>query len=172
MPFKEPSKISLSARTPARDPAPPVAGERETLVDLREQPQPPDPGTDLEPVTVLEGEIVDPPDPRLRAALPAMRAAAPDITEDEAAQILDAFRSERRATSIVALIRSPAGRDDIVERLAAIRQSAAMWADAYAAVAAAPEPCTDCRGGYLGMDEDFRPKPCPRCRPHLVRTTA
>ena len=25
-----------------------------------------------------------------------------------------------------------------------------------------------CRGGWLGLDDEERPLPCPRCRPHLV----
>lgn len=28
-----------------------------------------------------------------------------------------------------------------------------------------------CRGGWLGLDADERPKPCPRCRPYLAYVT-
>lgn len=30
------------------------------------------------------------------------------------------------------------------------------------------EHTAQCRGGWLGLDPDERPIPCPRCRPHLV----
>lgn len=30
-------------------------------------------------------------------------------------------------------------------------------------------PPHDCVEGWLGEDEEGRPQPCPRCRPHLVR---
>ncbi|MCM0622843.1 hypothetical protein [Nocardioides bruguierae] len=28
-----------------------------------------------------------------------------------------------------------------------------------------------CRGGWLGEDDEGRPRPCPRCRPHLVHVS-
>lgn len=32
----------------------------------------------------------------------------------------------------------------------------------------AEEHAKVCRGGWLGLDIDDRPIPCPRCRPHLL----
>lgn len=33
-----------------------------------------------------------------------------------------------------------------------------------------PEPPRhSCTAGWLGEDDEGRPRPCPRCRPHLIR---
>ncbi len=106
------------------------------------------------------------------AFLPALRAAAPDITEAEAGQILTAVNSAGRIDSLAGWVHSPAGRLDIPARLARMRTAPATWADVPIDTGDRPEPCTDCRGGWLGNDDQDRPIPCPRCRPHTQRGKA
>lgn len=37
------------------------------------------------------------------------------------------------------------------------------------ATAQAPQPPHTCRRGWLGVDSERRPIPCPTCKPHLTR---
>lgn len=41
-------------------------------------------------------------------------------------------------------------------------------AQAESAAAEDREHVEKCRGGFLGEDAESRPRPCPRCRPHLL----
>lgn len=58
-------------------------------------------------------------------------------------------------------------REAEAERAAEAARSAALQAQKAAAEAAAHDET--CTGGWLGLDRDERPVPCPVCRPHLTR---
>lgn len=124
---------------------------------------------DLEPADILDGEIVEDLDPATAAALPALRAAAPDITDREAAELLAEVRGEGKIRSIAAWLRSDAARQDIPDRLDRRRSSAVMWADLYQSLGnTAAQPCT-CVNGWVGRDPaTMAPRPCHRCKPHMI----
>ncbi len=80
-------------------------------------------------------------------------------TAAEVGAILSDVRREQRVYSLPGWAASPTGRTDIALRLADLRRRAV--------VVAPRADCPECVGGWLGEDEDGRPRPCTHCKPHV-----
>ncbi len=149
VPSPESSKnLSLTA-----DPPDKPNSERETTFD-----SPPNDNSE-----VLDGEIVDDLDPFTTWAIPYLRKAAPDITETEALAVLADMRSSK-IDSLAAFLPSARAQIDIAERLQKRRDADALFARIFETPQPAEKTC-GCHNGWLGVDDQDRPKPCPTCRP-------
>lgn len=93
--------------------------------------------------------------------LTATLASTYDATPNEVSAVLAAARRDG-IRNLTAWLSSRAGQEDFPSRLAEHRHATTR-------TATTPLGCEQCRGGWIGEDDDIARKPCLRCKPHLAR---